>query len=211
VHVIATPRPPLQVYLIRHGETEWSLLGRHTGRTDVPLTARGEGEARSLRPWLRDVPFACVLTSPRSRARRTCELAGLGDAAEIEPDLAEWDYGDDEGKRSAEILEERPDWNIFRDGCPGGESPAQIAARADRLIARILTMDGNVALVAHGHIGKVLAARWIRAPVTEGQHFALGTATLGIFGSEPHHPDVPVITLWNASPGMLAVGQTTPR
>ena len=176
-----------RIYLIRHGETEWSLSGQHTGRTDIPLTARGEDEARELGQRLRDIQFARVLTSPRQRARRTCELAGLGPVAEIEPDLAEWDYGDYEGQRSADIRKARPDWNLFRDGCPRGEMPAQISDRADRLIARLRVLDGNVALFSHGHFGRVLAARWIGLPVSEGQHFLLPTAP-PTPGQEPNPP-----------------------
>ncbi len=142
--MIATQSRLLQLYFIRHGETEWSLSGQHTGRTDIPLTARGEDEARELGPCLRAFKFARVLTSPRQRARRTCELAGLGPAVEIEPDLAEWDYGDYEGQRTVDIHKRRPDWNVFRDGCPRGEMPVQVSDRADRLIAHLLALDGNV-------------------------------------------------------------------
>ena len=150
----------LHLYLIRHGETEWALSGQHTGRTDIPLTANGEDEARELGRHLRDIRFAHVLTSPLKRARQTCELVGLDKVAEIEPDLAEWDYGDYEGKRSVDIRKGRPDWNVFRDGCPHGEMPAQVSERADRLIARLRTLDGKVALFSHGQFGGVLAARW---------------------------------------------------
>ncbi len=190
----------LQLYFIRHGETEWTLSGQHTGRTDIPLTVRGEDEARELGTRLREVQFARVLTSPRQRARRTCELAGLGSASEIEPDLAEWDYGDYEGQRSVDIRQGRPDWNVFRDGCPGGEMPAHVSDRADRLITRLLALDGNVALFSHGQFGCVMAARWIGMPAIEGQHFALGAASLSILGYEPNHPKVRVIVLWNAAP-----------
>jgi probable phosphoglycerate mutase len=191
---------PLRLYLIRHGETEWSLSGQHTGRTEVLLTARGEQGARALAPVLRETMFTRVLTSPRQRAQRTCERAGLGLAAEIEPDLAEWDYGDYEGLRSAEIHQERPGWNIFRDGCPHGETPEQISGRADRLIARLRAQGGTVALFSHGHFGRVLATRWIGLPVIEGQHFALGVASLGILGFEASHPETPAIALWNFAP-----------
>jgi len=201
----------LRLYLIRHGETEWSLSGRHTGRTDIPLTANGEEEARELGKRLRGIPFDRVLTSPLKRARQTCELAGLDRAAETEPDLAEWDYGDYEGLRSLEILEERPDWNIYRDGCPRGEMPAQVSDRADRLIARLRTLDGNIALFAHGQIGSVLAARWIGLAVAEAGHFTLSTASLSIFAFDPHHPAVPVIELWNAvSRKMLSTESSHP-
>jgi probable phosphoglycerate mutase len=191
----------LRVYLLRHGETEWSLSGRHTGRTDVPLSARGEDEARGLAPRLREIQFAHVLSSPLQRARRTCDLTGLGAAAAIEPDLAEWDYGDYEGQRSVDIRKQRADWNIFRDGCPHGESPAQISGRTDRLIAHLRALDGNVALFSHGQFGCVLAARWIGLPLAEAQHFTLGTASLSILGHDPHHLEVAVIALWNAASG----------
>lgn len=188
-----------RIYLIRHGETEWSLSGQHTGSTDIPLIARGEDAARNLGLRLREIPFARVLTSPRLRARRTCELAGLGPVAEIEPDLTEWDYGDYEGLLSAEILKGRPDWNIYRDGCPDGESPGQISARADRLIVRLRGLVGNVALFSHGHFGRVLAARWIGLPLGEAQRFQLDTASLGILSYERDRVESPVIALWNAT------------
>ena len=191
---------PLQLFFVRHGETDWSLSGQHTGITDIPLTANGEALARDLAPWLGEIDFTHVLTSPRQRARRTCELAGLGARAEIEPDLAEWDYGDYEGRRSADIRKKRPDWTVFRDGCPNGEAPAQISGRADRLIARLQTLKGNIALFSHGQFGPVLAARWLGLPVLEGQHFALAPASLSILTYSPSHPEVRVIRLWNASP-----------
>jgi probable phosphoglycerate mutase len=190
---------PPRIYLIRHGETEWSLSGQHTSRTDILLTARGEDGARKLGLRLREIQFARVLTSPRQRAWRTCQLAGLGSVAEIEPDLAEWDYGDYESQRSAEISKARPDWNLFRDGCPNGESPGQISDRADRLIARLRALEGNVALFSHGHFGRVLAARWIGLPVGEAQYFLLDTASLNILGYEHGRVESPVIALWNAS------------
>ena len=194
---------PPQLYYIRHGQTAWSLSGQHTGSTDIALTAQGEDEARVLAPRLKDIVFARVLTSPRIRARRTCELAGLEAAATIEAALAEWDYGDYEGLRSADIRKQRPDWNIFRDGCPSGETPAQVAARADRLIASLRARTGNIALFSHGHFGGVLAARWIGLPALAGQHFWLGTASLSILGHNPSRPGVPVLALWNAVPGKL--------
>ena len=196
--VVGTQSMPLRLYLIRHGETEWSLSGRHTSRTDVPLTEQGEQDARKLGERLRDARIIRVFTSPRQRARRTCALAGLTLVAEIEPDLAEWDYGDYEGQRSVDIRKERPDWNLFRDGCPRGEEPAQITDRADRVIARLRALDGNVALFLHGHFGCALAVRWIGLPVIEGQNFLLGTASLSILGYEPNRPEVPVIALWNS-------------
>ena len=194
---------PLRLYLIRHGETEWALSGRHTGRTDVPLTPNGEDEARELGKHLRDIQFAQVLTSPLQRAQQTCALVGLNQAPEIEPDLIEWEYGDYEGKRSVDIRQERPDWTIFRDGCPHGEMPDQISARADRLLARLCKLDGNIALFPHGQIGGVLATRWIKLAVIEAQHFPLGTASVSIFSFDSHHPTVPVIALWNATPHSL--------
>jgi broad specificity phosphatase PhoE len=151
----------VRLYLIRHGETEWSLSGQHTGRTDLPLTAQGEDEACKLLPCLSRIGFSGVLTSPLQRARRTCELAGLGAAAEIEPDLAEWHYGDYEGRLSHDIRKERPGWDVFRDGCPNGEKPNQVSDRADRLIARVCTLNGNIALFSHGQFVRVLAMRWI--------------------------------------------------
>jgi broad specificity phosphatase PhoE len=190
-----------RIYLIRHGETEWSLSGQHTSRTDIPLTEQGEQDARKLGERLRDLNFSQVFSSPRQRARRTCELTGLAQVAEIEPDLAEWDYGDYEGKRSADILPARPDWNLFRDGCPRGETPAQISDRADRLIVRLRVLDGNVALFSHDHFGRVLAARWIGLPVSEAQHFLLDTASFSILGYEHNLADSPVIALWNADSG----------
>jgi probable phosphoglycerate mutase len=195
---------PLDLYIIRHGQTEWSLTGQHTGRTDIPLTAQGEDEARGLAPWLRHIPFERVFTSPRQRARRTCELAGLSHGADIEPDLAEWDYGDYEGKLSPDIRKDRPDWNVFRDGCPGGESPADVSARADRLITRLCSLAGSIALFSHGEFGLVLAVRWIGLAVAEGQHFTIGTASVSILSFNPAHPEVPVIALWNATPTLWA-------
>ena len=190
-----------RIYLIRHGETEWSLASRHTSRTDIPLTEQGEQDARKLAGRLRDLTFSQVFTSPRQRARRTCELAGLGLVAKIEPDLAEWDYGDYEGQHSVDIHKGRPDWNLFRDGCPRGESPVQVSDRADRLIAHLRALDGNIALFSHGHFGCVLAARWIGLPVIEGQHFLLGTASLSLLGYEPSHPEMPLIESWNTASG----------
>ena len=187
----------LRLYLVRHGETEWSLSGQHTGRTDLPLTQHGEDEARELGRYLREIPFAHVLTSPLKRARQTCELAGLDLTPEIAPDLAEWDDGDYEGQRSVDIRSSRPDWDVYRDGCPQGEMPAQVSDRADRLLARVCALTGTIALFSHGQFGGVLAARWIGLAVTEARHFTLGTASLSLFAFDSHHPDVPVIALWN--------------
>lgn len=192
---------PLHIYLIRHGETEWSLTGQHTGRTDMALTPRGEDEARSLRPSLLGLHFAHVLTSPLGRARRTCELAGLGLTAEIETDLAEWDYGLYEGKASMDIHRDRPGWNCYRDGCPGGESPDDISRRADRIVTRLCTFGGTVAIFTHGEFGCSLAARWIGFPVLQGEHLQLGAASISILASDPSHPGLPVIAQWNVLPG----------
>lgn len=190
----------LRLYLIRHGETAWSISGQHTGRTDIALTARGESEAIELAPRLSKISFAHVLTSPLQRARQTCALAGLSAVAAINEDLAEWDYGSYEGARSEDIRKQRADWNIFRDGCPNGETPEQIGQRADRLIAYLRGLQGNIALFSHGQFGSVLASRWIGLPVLNAQHFYLGTATLSVLAYKAHYPDVAVIELWNASP-----------
>ena len=187
-----------QLYLMRHGETTWSASGQHTSRTDLPLTEAGERAARQLADRLRGVAFDRVFTSPRLRARRTGELADLAPVAEIEPDLAEWDYGDYEGRRSAEIMAEQPGWNIFRDGCPNGETPVQVAERADRLIARLRALPGTIALFSHGHFGRVFAARWIGWPVAGGQRLLLGTATISILAYDHADPGSPVIAQWNA-------------
>ena len=186
-------RPVL--WLARHGETEWSRDGRHTGRTDIPLTPAGEEQARALREPLAAIEFDRVLSSPLSRARETCDLAGLGDRAELRDELLEWDYGDYEGITSAEIRQQDPGWLLWRDGCPGGESPADVGARVDSLIAELLGADGNVAVFAHGHLLRVLAARWIGLEPAAGQRLALATATLGRLGWEHAYR---VIDRWNA-------------
>jgi RpiB/LacA/LacB family sugar-phosphate isomerase len=187
-------------YLIRHGETEWTFSNRHTGVTHIPLTALGEDEVQEWGHRFCGIHFPQILTSPRQRARQTCELVVLGEAAEIEEDLAEWNYGDYEGLQSTEIRKGGPDWNLFRDGCPNVESPDQVSARADRLISRLRWMKGNTAIFPPGQLGGVLAARWIGLSVIEAQHFPPGTASLGIFGNDPHHPEVRVIELWNLAP-----------
>jgi probable phosphoglycerate mutase len=194
------------VYLIRHGETAWSQSGRHTGRTEIALSDRGELKARRLAPRLAGLSFREVLTSPRQRARFTCELAGLGATAVVDPDLAEWDYGDYEGLTSAQILDSRPGWVLFRDGCPGGESAAQVSARADRLIARIRLEGGNVALFSHGHIGRVIAVRWVGLPAGAGERLLLDTGSVSILSYEHGNPDAPVIALWNESPASAGTG-----
>jgi probable phosphoglycerate mutase len=185
-----------EVYLARHGETAWSITGQHTGRTDIPLTAGGERNALSLHQRLEGVVFAKVLVSPRLRARRTCELAGFGDRAEVEPDLQEWDYGEYEGRRTADIRQERPDWYLFRDGCPGGESVEAIGGRADRVVAHLRALNGNVLIFSHGHILRVLAARWLGLPPGDARLFVLSTAALSILGYE-HTRNEPAIRLWN--------------
>jgi broad specificity phosphatase PhoE len=184
-----------KIYLLRHGETRWSLNGRHTGVTDIPLTENGRTAARLLQPILANVNFTLVLISPLQRARETCELAGLGQLAEVEPDLIEWNYGGYEGLTTEQIRSTRPGWSVFRDGCPGGESPDQIGARADRVLARVCTTEGNVALFAHGHILRVLAARWINLSAGYGEHFLLDTATLNVLG---YYRESPAFEIWNA-------------
>ncbi len=206
--VPAAVTPPLRLYLIRHGETEWSLSGKHTGRSDISLTKNGENEARELGNYLRHISFAQVLSSPLRRAVQTCTLTGVDRAPQLEPDLAEWDYGQYEGLRSVDILLQLPDWNVYRDGCPGGETPAQVAARADRILANLRKQAGNIALFAHGQIGSVLAARWIGLSIDEAKHFMLGTSSLSIFSFNPHHPEVPVIALWNAQPQVIFSSMT---
>ena len=184
------------VYLARHGETAWSLSGQHTGRTDLPLTEGGERNARALGARLRGLVFAKTFTSPLQRAVRTCELAGFGNGAELDPDLMEWDYGQYESRRTAEILEERPDWQLFRDGCPGGETPAEIGARADRVVSRVRAVHGDALLFSSGHILRVLAARWLGLEAAGGRSFVLGTAALCILGYE-HNLGEPAVRLWN--------------
>ncbi|MFI5316995.1 MAG: histidine phosphatase family protein [Myxococcota bacterium] len=188
-----------EIYLARHGETAWTLSGQHTGLTDLPLTGRGEQSARELGARLRGLAFGRVLTSPLRRAARTCELAGLSAGAEVDRDLVEWDYGKYEGRTSAEIRAERPDWDLFRDGCPGGESPEQVGARADRVLRRVRALDTRVALFSSGHILRVLTARWLGLEPAAGRLFLLGTASLSALGYE-HDRAEPVIRLWNEPP-----------
>jgi probable phosphoglycerate mutase len=183
-------------YLGRHGETAWSLSGQHTGRTDLPLTERGERNARALGERLRGLVFARVFTSPLQRAVRTCELAGFAAMAEIDPDLVEWDYGQYEGRRTAEILAQRPGWQLFRDGCPGGESPDEVGARADRVMARVRALKDNVLIFSSGHFLRVLAARWLGLDAAGGRYLMLSTASLSALGYE-HNLAEPVIRLWN--------------
>lgn len=186
------------IYLARHGETAWSLTGQHTGLTDLPLTERGEQVAQQLGKRLQGIPFVKVYTSPLQRAVRTCQLAGFGAVAEVDPDLVEWNYGDYEGRRGSEIRAERPDWHLFRDGCPNGESPAQVSARADRVVNRLRPIqEGNVLLFSSGHFIRVLASRWIGIELGIGaRSFMLSTASLSALGYE-NSLSQPVIRLWN--------------
>lgn len=192
---LITSKSTPSVFLVRHGETEWSRSGQHTGTTDLPLTDNGRSAARGLRPALSGESFAMVLVSPLRRARETCELAGLSERAVVEPDLREWNYGEYEGLTLQEIRRKRPGWSIFRDGCPGGETPEEIGARVDRVIARVREVAGDVALFAHGHVFRVMVARWIGFPVEAGQHFLLDTATLNVLC---HYRDAPAVKIWNA-------------
>jgi len=184
------------VYLARHGETAWTISRQHTGVTDLPLTSQGEAEAVGLRTRLERMKFAAVLTSPLQRAVRTCELAGFSALAEIEPDLREWNYGAYEGRTSAEIHAERPDWQLFRDGCPEGESPDQIGARADRVVLRVRAIPGDTLLFSSGHFLRVFAARWLGLEPGAGRFLVLGTASLSALGYE-HDRSEPVIRLWD--------------
>jgi probable phosphoglycerate mutase len=185
------------VYLARHGETAWSLTGQHTGLTDLPLTDRGERNAQRLGERLQGLAFARVFTSPLRRASRTCELAGFGTVAEVDRDLVEWDYGQYEGRTSAEIRKERPDWQLFRDGCPGGESPNQVDARAQRVVSRVRAVHGDVLIFTSGHFMRMLASHWLGLEPTQSSgYFMLNTASLSAVGYE-HDLSRPVIRLWN--------------
>ncbi len=186
------------IYLARHGETAWSVTGQHTGVTDLPLTERGERNAARLGERLAGLVFAKVLTSPLQRATRTCELAGFGAVAEVDRDLVEWNYGDYEGLRTSEIHEKRPDWQLFRDGCPNGESPEQIGARADRVVNRVRAVKGNVLIFSSGHFLRVLAARWLRLEPGAGKYLMLSTASLSALSYE-HELSHPAIQFWNTT------------
>lgn len=186
--------PKQRVVLVRHGETEWSVTGRHTGRTDVPLTDEGRRQAEALGVCLKGWRFALVLTSPRRRAVDTCRLAGLGDMAQVRDDLMEWDYGDYEGRTTPEIRSERPGWTLWSHGVPGGENVEQVGARADGVLAEARQAEGDVALFSHGHLMRVLAARWIDLPADRGRNLALATASVSVFGYER---ETPVIVRWN--------------
>jgi broad specificity phosphatase PhoE len=186
---------PSRAVLVRHGATAWSQSGRHTGRTDVPLTDQGRAQARGLGTAFGEWRFALVLTSPLSRAAETCALTGLGDRAVVDADLVEWDYGEYEGRRTAEIRAERPGWTVWNDGVPGGETVEDVGARADAVVRRIRGADGDVAVFAHGHLLRVLAARWVDLPPRAGQLLALDPATVSVLGWER---EVPVLSRWNA-------------
>ncbi|MGA2690727.1 MAG: histidine phosphatase family protein [Opitutaceae bacterium] len=205
---------PRQVIVVRHGETLWSLTGKHTGRTDLSLTENGKLRASRLRLLLRGINFDHVLTSPLKRARQTCDLAGLGTFAQIEPDLQEWDYGDFEGRTTPEICAQQPGWNVFQDGCPGGESVAEVSQRADRLLAAVRALSGNVALFSHGQFLRVVAMRWIGLAASEGQHLALDTASISVLGFEHHNGNIPAVCLWNSgsdtASGLLAAPRSDP-
>jgi len=190
------------IYLARHGETTWSLTGQHTGLTDLPLTELGERNAQRLGGRLSGILFESVFTSPLRRARRTCELAGFGAVAEIDPNLLEWNYGDYEGRRSVEIHAERPEWQLFRDGAPGGESPQQVAERADRVVDRLRAVSGNVLIFSSGHFLRVLAGSWIGLEPYEARSLMLSTGSLSVLGYE-HNLEQPAITLWNDTNHLL--------
>lgn len=184
-----------EIYVVRHGETEWSLSGQHTSITDIPLTENGKKVARLFKPLFAKENLLLILSSPLIRAKETCELAGLGQRVDLDPDLMEWNYGDYEGLTSEQIHEKKPDWMLFRDGCPGGESPEQVGRRVDRVIAKVRAIDGKVALFAHGHILRVFVARWLRLPVVEGSRFMLDTATLSILS---YYQGDLAVKRWNA-------------
>ena len=188
----------LKLFLIRHGETDWSLSGQYSGRADLALAANGENEARQLGERVQPIVLSHVLTSPLRRSRQTCKLAGLDSEAIVDEDLSEWDNGDYEGKTSLEILANRNGWNIFRDGCPHGEMPSTISSRADRLIAKLVTLNGNVALFSHSHFGRVLAARWIGLSIEYGQRLLLNTGSISGLTYEHDRIDQPAIALWNS-------------
>jgi len=184
------------IWIVRHGQTEWSVAGKHTGRQNVPLTPNGEEEARKVGPRLQAIPFAAVLTSPLERARKTCELAGFGARAEPVDDLMEWNYGDYEGLTSAEIRAKRPDWHLFRDGCPGGEALQNVVARADRVVRRLKAETGNVLVFSHGHLLRVLATVWAGISPESGSRFGLAPASISILGRDGASGD-PIIDHWN--------------
>ena len=186
-----------KLYLARHGDTAWTDSHQHTGRTDLPLNERGEEHAHQLGERLRGFSFVRVFTSPLQRASKTCELAGFGAGAAVDPDLVEWDYGHYEGKLTTEILKERPGWDLFRDGCPDGESPTEVAARADRFIARVQDLGGDVLAFSSGHMIRMIAARWIGQPPAAGRIFFCRPASVGVLGFEHDSREQPILRLWN--------------
>ena len=186
-----------RLYLARHGDTAWTDSHQHTGRTDLPLNDRGEEHARQLGERLRGFTFTRVFTSPLQRAAKTCALAGFGAGAVVDPDLVEWDYGRFEGKLTSDILKERPGWELYRDGCPDGESPEDVAARADHFIARVRGIDGDVLAFSSGHIIRMIAARWLGVPPAAGRFFFCRPASVGVLGFEHHSREEPIIGLWN--------------
>ena len=196
---------PREIWLFRHGETEWSLSGQHTGRTDLPLTASGRRRAEAIGRRLSGRPFALVLSSPLSRALETCRLAGYGDVAELTPDLMEWDYGEYEGRRTVDIQKERPGWSLWRDGVPGGEMAEQVGVRARRVIEIANAADGDVALFAHGHVLRVLTACWLVLTPAAGRLFTLGTAAVSVLGYEH---ETHVVVKWNQDSHLVDVGRT---
>lgn len=192
-----------KIYLARHGETTWSLSGQHTGMTDIPLTEQGEKNAKQLGKRLQDLTFSKVFSSPLQRALKTCELAGFGNKVLPDPLLQEWNYGDYEGRTTTEIQQTQPEWFIFRDGCPGGESPAQVANRCDQMIEKMKAINGDILIFAHAHILRMLATRWLGLPAEEGRLYFLSTASLSILGYE-HNLSEPVIRLWNDTSHLTA-------
>ena len=186
-----------RLFLVRHGDTAWTDTRRHTGRTDVPLSEGGEERARQLAGRMRRFAFASVFTSPLERASKTSELAGFGGVARADPDLVEWDYGRFEGMRTKEILAERPGWELFREGCPEGESPGDVAARADRFLANVRAIDGDVLAFSSGHIIRMIAARWLGLPPVAGRFFSCRPASVGVLGYEHGSREEPILSLWN--------------
>jgi probable phosphoglycerate mutase len=187
-----------RLFLVRHGQTAWTETHQHTGLTDLPLNRQGEEHARQLGTRLNPFRFAGVFSSPLQRASRTCELAGFADAAQLDADLVEWNYGRYEGLRTSEIRQERPGWDLFRDGCPEGESPEQVAARAGRFLSRIQNSPGDVLVFSSGHIIRMIAARWLKLPPAAGRCFSCSPASIGVLAFEHNSVEEPVISLWNA-------------